>query len=588
MSSPSIVVLKFGSSILRSADDLPVAVDEIYREWRGNTRVVAVVSAYEGVTDRRFAEVRKLSTDLHEQASYVAKGEEESSTQLTAALQAAGVSARYLDAHDAGLCAHGDPHESTPASVNVHKLTTELQQHAVLVVPGFIARDLQGRCVLLGRGGSDLTALFLAQRLSARCRLLKDVDGVYESDPAVAANHARRYRQLTWRTALEVGGKIIQSRAVQFAQSHGVGFEVAAIGADAGTCVGHGPDEFGVLPHPAQDRSQLPLRVVLLGLGTVGLGVYLQLSRRPDLFDIRRVVVRDLNKPRRIDEQRSLNVPRDILSTDVWAAVAEPADLVIETIGGLDPAGPVVHAALNRGRAVITANKALIASHWWQKLSRFASGEYPSLKFSAAVGGAVPILETIARLAPRQGIVRVRGILNGTCNYILDALERLGTFEEALAEAQALGLAEADPTDDLTGADSARKLKLIARAAFGHDADTELQVGGIVGTTAQQVIAATHVGKSLRLVATCERGDAYMTGSVGLRELDQGDFLADAHGEENRVEIVLRSGDVIRLSGKGAGRCPTALSVLGDVYEHLRGLDAAAGEKLDAVAAALG
>jgi homoserine dehydrogenase len=578
----SLVVLKFGSSVLRTAADLPVAVDEVYREWRAGRRVIAVVSAYEGVTDQRFAQARAASADLFEQAAYVAKGEEESGTQLTAALQSNGVSARYVDAHEAGLCAHGEPHESTPAALNVQKLLAELRDHAVLVVPGFIARDLQARTVLLGRGGSDLSALFLAQRLGARCRLLKDVDGVYESDPALGA--ARRYRQLSWRTALDVGGKIVQARAVQFAQAHEVSFDVAAIGTDFGTCVGHGPDELA----ETTSAVSAPLKVALLGLGTVGLGVYLQLARRPDLFDVRRIVVRDLDKPRRIDDQRSLNIPRDVLSNDIWSALTDPVDLVIETIGGIEPVAAVVHAALSRGRAVVTANKALIASHWWSKLARYASGECPRLRFSAAVGGAVPVLETVASLARRQGVVRVRGIVNGTCNYILDALERLDSFDAALAEAQTLGLAEADPSDDLTGADSGRKLKLIARAAFGHEADTEVQVGGIAGVSAQRVVAARHVGRCLRLVATCERLNGHIAGDVRLHELAQDEFLAAARGEDNRIEIETRSGEVIRLSGKGAGRWPTALAVLGDVYECIRDRDAQAAADEDAAASAVG
>jgi len=242
----SIAVLKFGSSVLRTPADLPVAVAEIQREARRGRRVIAVVSAYHGVTDQRFEQARLLGNDLHAQAAYVAKGEEESSTQLATALLAHGSSARYLDADEIGLRAHGEPHDSTPASVDEGRLAAELEAHAALVIPGYVARDLQGHCVLLGRGGSDLTALFLAQRLAAQCRLLKDVDGVYESDPA-RASAARRYTRLTWATALAVGGRIIQPRAVQFAQSNGVSFEVSAVGDDCGTTVGPGPDELAPL-----------------------------------------------------------------------------------------------------------------------------------------------------------------------------------------------------------------------------------------------------------------------------------------------------------------------------------------------------
>ena len=562
---PSIVVLKFGSSVLRSGADLPLAVEEIYREWRGNRRVVAVVSAFAGVTDRRFAQTRAATPDLYEQAAWVAGGEEESGTKLAAVLNSNGVSARYLDTREAGLRAHGDPHESTPVSLNTEHLHACLRDHAVLVVPGFIAQDIQGRCVLLGRGGSDLTALFLAKGLNARCRLLKDVDGVYESDPAIAENHAQRFQRLSWRSALDIGGRIIQPRALQFAQSHGQSFEVACVGSNLSTQVDHGPDEFAITAHEIIQ----PVRVVLLGLGTVGLGVYAHLARRPDLFEVVRIVVRDVDKPRVADDA-NVEVPKSLLSTDVWDAITRPADLVIETLGGLEPAGEIVHAALLRGRAVVTANKALIASRWWDKLSRFTAGEAPLLRFSAAVGGAVPVLETVSALAHHGGVAHVRAILNGTCNFILDALERGIDFGSAVAQAQASGFAEADPHDDLVGLDAARKLELIARAAFGEAVPFELSVRGIVGATASEAGLVREEGLSLKLVGSCERSEGHIRAVVKLYELPESDFLAGARAEENRAEIVTRTGEVVRLAGKGAGRWPTALSVLGDVHEYLR------------------
>jgi homoserine dehydrogenase len=561
----SIVVLKFGSSVLRTEADLPQAIEEIYREWRAGRRVIAVVSAFAGVTDRRYAQTRAITDDLFEQAAWVAGGEEESGTKLAAALVESGVSARYVDAREAGMRAHGDPHESTPVALNTEHLRGCLHDHAVLVVPGFIAQDIQGRCVLLGRGGSDLTALFLAKSLNARCRLLKDVDGVYESDPAVAENHARRFHRLSWRSALDIGGRIIQPRALQFAQSHGQSFEVACVGSNLATHVDHGPDEFAPVPH----ETIRPVRVVLLGLGTVGAGVYDHLARRADLFQVVRVVVKDAHKPR--------HVPAELLSTDPWDAIAQPADLVIETIGGLEPAGEIVHAALVRGRGVVTANKALIASRWWEKLSRFAVGDLPLLRFSAAAGGAVPVIETVATVARHSGVQQIRAILNGTCNFILDALERGVDFQAAVAHAQACGFAEADPHDDLVGLDAARKLEIIARAAFGESLPFELSVRGIVGVTASQAALVREEGLTLKLVASCERTAGQVRGIVKLQELPANDFLAGARAEENRVEIVARTGEVLRLAGKGAGRKPTALSVLGDVHEYLRDRRAALG-----------
>lgn len=541
---PSIVVLKFGSSVLRTAADLPLAVEEIYREWRAGRRVIAVVSAFAGVTDQRFGQTRAVTTDPFEQAAWVAGGEQESGTKLAVVLNANGVSARYVDAREVGLKAHGEPHDSMPVSLNADYLRTLLKDHAVLVVPGFIAQDMQGRCVLLGRGGSDLTALFLAKSLNAGCRLLKDVDGVYESDPAIEKNHAQRFHRLSWRRALDVGGGIIQPRALQFSQSHEQAFEVACVGSNLSTHVGHGPDEFASVPH----ETIQPIRVVLLGLGTVGLGVYAHLARRPDLFEVVRVVVKDPNKPRVIDDAEVV-VPKTLLSLDAWDAITQPADLVIETMGGLDPAGEIVHAALMRGRAVVTANKALIASSWWKKLACFAAGSAPALKFSAAAGGAVPVLETVSALARQAGVVQVRAILNGTCNFMLDAPERVD-FDAALAQAQANGFAEADPHDDLVGTDAARKLELIARAAFVDATHLELHVCGIAGVTASVASRVCDDGLSLKLVASCELHEGHIRGVVKLHELPKSDFLAGTRAEENRVEIVTRNAEVVRLQGR--------------------------------------
>jgi homoserine dehydrogenase len=563
--APAIVVLKFGSSVLQTAAALPLAIEEIYREWRAHRRVIAVVSAFAGVTDRRFAEARLTTDDPWQQAAWVADGERECGSQLAAALTRHGISARYVDEREAELIAQGEPHESTPISLNTQRLRECLGDHAVLVFPGFIARDDAGRCVLLGRGGSDLTALFLARNLDAQCRLLKDVDGVYDRDPALGGNHAHRFQRVSWRRALDIGGKLIQPRALQLAQAHNQAFEVAGVGTNLATRIDHGPD---VLATIAQ-QPRRPIRVVLLGLGTVGLGVYTHLARRPELFEVVRIVVRDVDKPR-VAEGAHVDVPKDLLATDLLAAITQPAELVIETVGGAGTIGEVVHAALSRGRAVVTANKALLTSHWWDKLARFATGAVPLLRFSAAAGGAVPVLETVAELARHAGIVRVRAVLNGTCNFILDALERGTSFAAAIADAQACGFAEADPRDDLMGLDAARKLELIARAAFGANCHFEANVHGILGVTGSQAVLARQRNRNLRLVAACECDGAYVRGSVDLQELPAGDFLAAARAEENRVEIVTRTTAAVRLAGKGAGRWPTALSVLSDVHDYLR------------------
>ncbi|HKE45180.1 MAG TPA: homoserine dehydrogenase [Steroidobacteraceae bacterium] len=312
-------------------------------------------------------------------------------------------------------------------------------------------------------------------------------------------------------------------------------------------------------PRAASER----LRIVLLGLGTVGLGVYRHLAQHPDLFEVLRVVVRDPSR------HRDDGVPGELLSTNAWDAVNVPADLVIEAIGGLEPASDIVHAALLRERDVVTANKLLIASRW-PTLRRFAE-EPARLRFAAAVGGAVPVLETLADLRRSHVIRSVRGVINGTCNFVLDQLEHGVTLAHAVAEAQARGFAETDPQADLSGADAAQKLCLVTHAAFGIQLQpAEVQTSGIEELSTDQVQRALAGNRRIRLVAECTRDGESVHARVQAVPVAPGDYLCGARGEENRVEISTAGRRCVRLRGKGAGRWPTALAVLGDVYDVLR------------------
>jgi hypothetical protein len=174
---PAIEVLKFGSSVLRSPDDLHVAVDEIYRRWRSGCRVLAVVSAFEGITDELMDEAAHVlgANSPEATAAYIATGEQRTAALLSGSLQKFGIPARMIDPREIGLIAEGDPLESTPTHVDIELLDRLWGTHPILVLPGFYGIDWQGRTALFGRGGSDLSALFLAATLRAHCRLAKDV-----------------------------------------------------------------------------------------------------------------------------------------------------------------------------------------------------------------------------------------------------------------------------------------------------------------------------------------------------------------------------------------------------------------------------
>jgi homoserine dehydrogenase len=280
-----------------------------------------------------------------------------------------------------------------------------------------------------------------------------------------------------------------------------------------------------------------------------------------------RVVVR--NKARRV----ATGFESTLLATDPVAAAAEPCDLVVELIGGEDCAADAIESALESGKAVVTANKALIASRG-QAFEETASRARAALRYSAAVGGAVPMLELLRQCSADGGesdpVTGVRGIVNGTCNFVLDQLEHGMSFEDAVALAQASGFAEADPTSDLSGADSAAKLAILARVVNSHRPAGPPHYAGIDAATARRVRAARRSGNTLRLVATMSCTADRTESFVRLEELPASDWLADCRGEENAMEITHASGRTVRARGKGAGSAPTTASVMSDIYDLWR------------------
>ncbi|MBS0613824.1 MAG: homoserine dehydrogenase, partial [Proteobacteria bacterium] len=546
-------MLKFGSSVLRSARDLACVVSEIYRHLRLGERVISVVSAFEGETDRILADCRAWTPhpNSYALATAVATGEVESATQLVFALERAGVPAGLLDPRDIDLRAHGDRLNAEPASVDVVRLRQLVNRFPVSVVPGFYGLAEDYGIALLGRGGSDLTAVYLAQQLGARCILVKDVDGLYEGDPRLSGKRLRRFEYARYEDAIRLGGRLIQSKAVQRASAAGQRIEVRAVGEPVGSVIGAEARSLvasASLPRP---------RIFLCGLGTVGFGVYEYLAAYPDRYEVVGILIRDAR--RHVDA----GVPAHLLVAEpdqaLQRASRRNADVMIECLGGVDPAYPLVSAALTAGLSVITANKELVATHW-KDLSAYLLATTPRLRCSAAVGGAVPTLELVQRLAAEgERIEEIRGVVNGTCNFVLDQLTAGVTLDEAVREAQAKGYAEPDPSADLDGLDAARKLEILCRLGFGA-APAALQVTGIRNLNLRD----TPSGTVCRLVA---RVSAERIARVAPEWLPAGDFLSQARGAENRLEVRTAGGAIHRLSGLGAGRYPTATAVLSDLLD---------------------
>jgi len=229
--------------VLRSEKDLPRVVQDIYQVCHRGSQVLVVVSAFGKTTDELIGRAENICQhpDRSALAALLATGEATAAALLGLSLTGAGIRARILDPAQAGLHTIGDALDAELLGADVERIQAELQR-GVVVLPGFVGRDEAGRTTLLGRGGSDLTALFLAQRLGGRCLLVKDVDGLYTSDPARAGYSAQRFTQVSWETALAVGGEVVQPKAIRFAAMHALRFAITAVGAAVETEVGPGPN----------------------------------------------------------------------------------------------------------------------------------------------------------------------------------------------------------------------------------------------------------------------------------------------------------------------------------------------------------
>jgi homoserine dehydrogenase len=541
-----VEVLKFGSSVLRSAADLPIAVDEIYRRWRAGSHLLVVVSAFEGITDQLLSEVSDgTEYECREAtAAYVSTGEQKTAALLLGALRRCGMPSRIVEPREIGLIAEGSILESAPLSVDASSLRKLWIDYPILVLPGFYGINVSGTAALFGRGGSDLSALFLAAELNGKCRLIKDVPGVFDSDPARLTT-ARRFAALSWDVATEVSGPLIQPKALSFAQSRKLAFEVGRPNENAGTLIGHTVDQWA----PPAGIAR-PLRIVIAGCGVVGRGVYESVKRYPDRFEVTQVIVRDIDRYAGVDH----------VSADLSLALAETVDVVIVCFGGVEIAHRLIAAALTAGKFVITANKAAVAAHG-SSLASYARGDGRRLWYSAAVGGAVPVLEALA--ARSAAVSEIRGIINGTCGVVLDAWEKGATRLDAIAMAQSAGFAEENPTRDLSGRDSADKLVLLIEAAFQQCWEPE-----DIPTRGIDSIVDDPAG--YKLMARARLTPTGIDASIKPEVLVRDSFLGQARGAENRIEIELVTGKVIRLRGQGAGRWPTAVSVMGDLHEVAR------------------
>ena len=319
------------------------------------------------------------------------------------------------------------------------------------------------------------------------------------------------------------------------------------------------------------------LRVALLGCGSVGAQVARLILEHGDelaarigaTLQLTGIAVRDLDAPRDVE------LPRELFTTDAERLVLG-ADIVVELMGGVEPARTLILKAIEGGADVVTANKALIAAHG-SELNEAAEQVGAQLSYEAAVAGAIPIIRPLRESLAGDHVTRVLGIVNGSTNYILDRMDRFGdSAEDAMRVAAELGYLEADPTLDVEGYDAAQKATILARIAFHTEVPVDaVYREGITRVTAAQVDAARHAGQVIKLLAIAERltaadGTEGVSARVYPALISRDHPLAAVHGGKNAVFVEAEAAGELMFYGAGAGGVETASAVLGDLVSAAR------------------
>ncbi len=332
-----------------------------------------------------------------------------------------------------------------------------------------------------------------------------------------------------------------------------------------------------ITPTRASGGGALPARVnvVLLGLGVIGSGVARALQETAETYSQRigaPLLLRRILE-RRLDRAQAAGVDHALLTADVQEALSGDVDIVIELLGGEHPAYDLIKDSLTQGRYVVTANKEVMAKHGPELLALAAENGVDIL-YEASVGGGIPIISPLKRDLCANEISSVRAIINGTTNYILTRMSRDGLdFDDALAQAQNLGYAEADPTNDIDGHDAAYKVAILASLAFRTPVRIEdVHREGIRGLAARDFRYARELGYAIKLLAVARREDSSVQVRVHATLVPEDELLAKVDGALNAVEI---EGDLtgkVLFQGAGAGSLPTSSAIMADVLDAARAL----------------
>ncbi len=308
------------------------------------------------------------------------------------------------------------------------------------------------------------------------------------------------------------------------------------------------------------------VNIALIGLGTVGSGVYKTIAMQKERVEHKEGLTLNLKKVLALEY--AIDIPDSLKAKDFYADIVadEAIDIVIELIGGISPAKEFILAALGAGKTVVTANKDLLAQHW-PELNAAAKKSGAGLYFEASVGGGIPIIRTIWESLQANEITSIMGIINGTTNYILTKMaEEKLSYEEVLAQAQAQGLAEADPKSDVEGYDAMYKLSILSSLAFHARVPVEyIYREGITNITLEDIEYGQELGYTLKLLAISKREGNTVQARVHPTMIPNTHPLASIRGAFNAIYLHGNVVDDIMLYGRGAGDMPTASAVMSDV-----------------------
>jgi homoserine O-acetyltransferase len=332
------------------------------------------------------------------------------------------------------------------------------------------------------------------------------------------------------------------------------------------------PVATSVRTHESAAHSALaPLRVALAGCGTVGDALVALFANRAAAgwrpVHLSAVLVRDLDRERRgLAHATTVGIVEpNALTRDRNALLHDNPDVLIEALGGVEPARTLVEAALKRGIRVVTANKALIAAHGPELLS-LARAHHTTLDFEGAVGASIPVVRSVRSVWASRDICAIEGVLNGTTNVILDEIANGVAFATALANAQANGFAEADPSRDLDGRDAEDKLRVLAWLAFGIAPDAiQVTRRGLDAATVRWAAWLARRGEKVRLIAELRREGHAVQATIRPQRVDGEGAWAQVKGAQNRIVIRTSAQETLVLNGLGAGGHATALALLGDL-----------------------